>query len=63
VTGAFTAHALMGHPAQLVVDERHEIFERGLVAATPLQEELGDVPCHDATRRGGPSSLDENYAY
>jgi hypothetical protein len=46
VSGAFAAHALPREPPQFLVDERHQFFERGLVAATPLKQQLGDVSGH-----------------
>jgi hypothetical protein len=61
VSGALAAHALAGQPAQLLVNERHELFERRLIAAPPLEEKLCDVSCHE--RAGGPSGFDKNYAY
>jgi len=61
VSGALAAHALAGQSSQFLVDERHELFERRLVAATPLEEKLCDVFRHE--RAGGPSTFDKIYAY
>lgn len=49
-SGPFAAHALLGQPPQLLVDERHELFERRLVAPTPLPQQFSDVSCHEERR-------------
>src|SRR6185503_7435489 len=55
-------HLPSRHPSQLVVDDRNELLQRGLVASFPSGEELRDVMVGDIGHRqrprfvGGPLS-------
>jgi hypothetical protein len=42
VAGAFAGHVATGHLAQMVVNQRREFFEGGLVAGAPSLQEFGD---------------------
>jgi hypothetical protein len=39
---ALGPHVVMGEPAQLFVHQREKFIQRGLVAAAPIQKELGN---------------------
>src|SRR5882757_4466695 len=41
VTGALTLHVLMGQPMQFLINERHQLIARSLIAITPGNKELG----------------------
>jgi len=43
VPGRFSPHVLMGQVVQLVMDERHQLGERIIVALTPFLQELNDL--------------------
>jgi hypothetical protein len=43
VTGALSRHATPSDPVQLVMDERDQSVECGLVTLSPLEQERGDV--------------------
>ena len=44
VAGALAAHVVAREPPQLVVDQRHQAFERRLVTVAPVDEQSGQLP-------------------
>lgn len=50
--GAWRLFACLGarHPAQVGVDERHQLVERAFASTAVRHEQLGDVPRHDGAR-------------
>jgi hypothetical protein len=50
VSRAFAAHTLSSEPPQFLIHKRHEFFERGLIATSPLKQKLSDVSCHKEGR-------------
>jgi hypothetical protein len=39
---AFLPQVMTGQPPQLFIDKRHQLIERGFVAACPIDQQLGD---------------------
>jgi hypothetical protein len=43
VAGAFPAHIMMRQPVQFGLHKRNQLFERSLVSAAPVAQQLGDL--------------------
>ncbi|MCG3159884.1 MAG: hypothetical protein JMDDDDMK_00909 [Acidobacteria bacterium] len=43
VSFALVAHVMVRHSAQFVVNQRHQLVERSLVAVTPIEQQFRDV--------------------
>ena len=54
MVGAFAPHVMMGKPAQLFMHQRQKFIERGLVAAAPIQKELGNSMCRGRSHPDSP---------
>ena len=60
VSCPFAAHAPGGNPMKLLLHQRYELLERGLVAAAPLLQQSRDVhSCHviPCVRVGGTAFM------
>jgi hypothetical protein len=43
VPPTFVAHVMVRHPAQFLVNQRHQAVESALVAIAPIEQQSGDV--------------------
>ena len=61
VAGALVRHVPARHAAELFMDERYQLLQRGLITTAPVDEQPGDrmrcagtVNYHTRTRSSGP---------
>jgi hypothetical protein len=54
---AFAAHLEAGQPAKLLVDERHQVIERGTIALAPGEQQLSDIQARPLTGQQPGSHL------
>src|SRR6266516_8146411 len=51
VAGALPAHVMVGEPVQFGLYQREQLFQRSLVSAAPVAEQLGDLLSRGWRRR------------